>query len=380
MGVSALRELAGPDEGDEPVRLVGPACRRVDSRWMVVVSLIAPVVVWVGIVVASERQSPVVGAGCVVFGMVAGRWGGVSARRGRWPTPLLAVAALGWVTIAVLLAAETAVWLPASAAAGWVAGAALVCRGRPLLSRVGWSQQLVVALVWTIAVLWTASGNPRTRWWGALVWHGPLSSNEVALTFDDGPNDSATLAVADVLAAHGARGSFFVVGAAVLARPEIVRSLVARGQVVGDHSFRHGSHDWLDLAYREASRGEQAIADVTGRCPTWFRPPHGRHTPFTSAAVTRAGMRTVTWDVSGHDWDTNDAALVATRVLRTVRAGSIVLLHDGLNGDPTIDRTVVVRALPMILDGLAARGLRPVGLDELFGVPAWQPACLRDKT
>ena len=65
----------------------------------------------------------------------------------------------------------------------------------------------------------------------------------------------------------------------------------------------------------------------------------------------------------------------AATVVERARAGSIILLHDGLDGDPSVDRTVLVRALPAILDGLRAKGLEVVSLDRLIGGPAYLPAC-----
>ena len=79
------------------------------------------------------------------------------------------------------------------------------------------------------------------------------------------------------------------------------------------------------------------------------------------------------WDVSAGDWATTSEATVARRVLSRVRGGSIIDLHDGLDGKPQVDRSVIVRALPLILDGLRARHLRPVRLDELVGGPAYAP-------
>ena len=232
-----------------------------------------------------------------------------------------------------------------------------------------------VGAVWLAAVVWSGANDPAASWFGALVSHGSRASDMVALTFDDGPNDSATLAVADVLTARGARGSFFLVGAAVEARPELARQLAARGEVVGNHSFRHGRNDWLVPDYPEVRRGQVASSGVLGRCPSFFRPPYGRHSPFTAAAAARLGLRTVTWDVNGHDWDTSDPAVIARRVMARVRPGSIVLLHDGANGVPTADRSVLVPAVSLILDGLATRRLRAVGLDELLGTSAWTSSC-----
>jgi peptidoglycan/xylan/chitin deacetylase (PgdA/CDA1 family) len=79
-------------------------------------------------------------------------------------------------------------------------------------------------------------------------------------------------------------------------------------------------------------------------------------------------MKMVTWDVSAGDWATDDGALVARRVLEKVKPGSIILLHDGIDGKIGADRAVILEALPLILDGLASRGLRPVTLDKLLGL------------
>ena len=86
-------------------------------------------------------------------------------------------------------------------------------------------------------------------------------------------------------------------------------------------------------------------------------------------------MTMVTWDASAGDWATHDAALVARRILRKVRPGSIIDLHDGLDGNLVADRSVLVRALPRILDGLRARGLHPVRLDLLLGKAPYAGSC-----
>ena len=94
-----------------------------------------------------------------------------------------------------------------------------------------------------------------------------------------------------------------------------------------------------------------------------------------SRAAAVDGVTVVTWDVSAADWATADAALVAKRVLDRISPGSIILLHDGLDGNIGANRTVVLEALPMILDGLEARGLEPVTLDKLLHKPGYLSNC-----
>src|SRR5690242_6828522 len=108
-------------------------------------------------------------------------------------------------------------------------------------------------------------------------------------------------------------------------------------------------------------------------CPAFFRPPHGQRTPFMSWKVDHRGMTTVTWDVSAADWSSHGGAAVAADVLARTKPGSIILLHDGLDGNVHADRSVLLTALPLILDGLKARGLQPVRLDTLLDRPGYVP-------
>jgi peptidoglycan/xylan/chitin deacetylase (PgdA/CDA1 family) len=224
-------------------------------------------------------------------------------------------------------------------------------------------------------VLWVAGNDPTVQWFGHITTHGDRHDARVALTFDDGPDDPFSLEVSRVLDEHGAKGTFFEVGKAIDARPEIARALYQDGHLVGNHSYHHDYWRWLDPRYPELDRTEAAFRRQLGVCPAFFRPPHGQRTPFMLAHVSSKGMHTVTWDLSAGDWATNDPALVAKRILDGVKPGSIILLHDGIDGTVTADRTVLVDALPMILDGLKAKGLEPVRLDELLGLPGYLDHC-----
>jgi peptidoglycan/xylan/chitin deacetylase (PgdA/CDA1 family) len=210
-------------------------------------------------------------------------------------------------------------------------------------------------------------------WFGGGVTHGPRTTDEVAITFDDGPNVAATPAVMKILDDAGVKGTFFIVGKALDAEPQIVRDLYADGHLVGNHSYHHDDWRWLDPRYPELVRTQDAFSRQVGTCPVWFRPPHGQKTPMMARVVHEHGMHLALWDVSVGDWATTDPDVVAEKVLARVRGGSIIDLHDGFDGKPWVDRSVVVEALPRILDGLREKHLRPVRLDALVGGPAYQP-------
>lgn len=278
-----------------------------------------------------------------LVGVVVLRWG---FGPGSWSA--------GWCLGVVCLAAVVAQFD--------VVGAGSPRRGRasrPVLGAVG------VAAVGLVA--WTGANDPQLSWFGPVTSNGDRASNRVALTFDDGPNGAYSLGVADILEAHGTRGTFFLVGKAIDADPATAQALRDRGHLLGNHSYHHDYVRWLDPRYPELGRTQDAFERQLGACPVLYRPPHGQRTPFISAQVAADGMQTVTWDVSGMDWSLTDGAEVARRILDRVQPGSIILLHDGLDGNVGANRQVVLDALPIILDGLRARGLQPVALDELVG-------------
>lgn len=233
------------------------------------------------------------------------------------------------------------------------------------------------ATVVLVAVLgfggYVGAETPSVHWFGGGITHGPTAGGEVALTFDDGPNLSATLPIMRILDAAHVKGTFFEVGKAIDAEPRITRALHADGQLLGNHSFNHDQWRWLDPSYPELERTQRAFKRAIGVCPGYYRPPHGDRTPFIAHVVSDHHMRMILWNDSSGDWALKNPRTIARRILRGAHAGSIIVLHDGLDGKPRVDRRVLVRAMPLILDGLRAKHLRVVGLDQLIGGPTFVP-------
>ena len=212
---------------------------------------------------------------------------------------------------------------------------------------------------------------PEAGWFGSMITHASRRGNLLSLTFDDGPNEEYTLKVKNILDSYGVKGTFFTVGKALAARPDISRALMDGGHLVGNHSYSHDYYRWLDPRYPELQKTQDEFLRQLGVRPAFYRPPHGTRSPFVTRVASNRGMKTVGWDVSADDWSATDSELVAHRILAGAQAGSIVLLHDGLDGNLTADRSVLLGALPLILEGLKSRGLHPVGLDELLQTPAY---------
>lgn len=176
------------------------------------------------------------------------------------------------------------------------------------------------------------------------------------------------------------KATFFVVGANAEAQPEAVRALVEEGHLVGNHSYKHRKRDaLLDPRYGELSHAEESIAKAAGVCPALFRPPNGFHTPWQLHEVAAQGMRAVGWDVQPSDWEDPSPGMIVTRVVDSVKPGSIVLLHDGSDTRQGVDRSVTLDALPGIIEGLRDKGYRFVRVDELLSVQPYLSDCPQAK-
>ena len=222
------------------------------------------------------------------------------------------------------------------------------------------------AITAVAAAAYYATYAVRSQWLGPTVWRGRTDTGAVALTFDDGPSED-TERVLDVLDEYGLRATFFMVGRQIERFPQTAQRVVAEGHEVGNHSHSHPI--FLYRTPRETrqqlERAQTVITKTTGIRPRLARPPGGVRTPAYFRAAEKLGLRTVQWDVAGFDWKPRNAKQIAHDVLRRVVPGSIILLHDGDN-EGKQDRRETVVALPLIIEGLRARGLHVVPLAEML--------------
>ena len=190
---------------------------------------------------------------------------------------------------------------------------------------------------------------------------------EIALTLDDGPDAEVTPRVLDLLEAEDCKATFFCIAERVRAHAELCREIVRRGHRVENHSFTHGaSFPFLPLGAlrREVASAQAMIAEVTGEAPRFFRAPAGLRNPLLDPVLHEAGLSLVTWTRRGFDTRERDAAVVACRLLRGLRAGDILLLHDGHAARTREGQPVVLGALTAVLEAARVRHLRPTTLER----------------
>jgi peptidoglycan/xylan/chitin deacetylase (PgdA/CDA1 family) len=189
---------------------------------------------------------------------------------------------------------------------------------------------------------------PRSQLYGRTFIGSAPGRRELALTFDDGPNDPYTLHVLEVLAKHGVTATFFMIGRYVKRRPEIAAAVARGGHVIGNHTFTHPNLIFRTPAQvrSEIAACEQALDDAVERNHSpLFRPPWGARTPLVLRTVRELGMTPVLWSVTGFDWNATSAADIKNEVVRQVRGGDVVLLHDGGHKHMGVDRSYTVQAV-----------------------------------
>jgi peptidoglycan/xylan/chitin deacetylase (PgdA/CDA1 family) len=199
---------------------------------------------------------------------------------------------------------------------------------------------------------------PTGQWYGRTFTGLPRGTKQLALTYDDGPNDPHTLRLLEVLAKHEGRATFFLIGNYVRQRPEIAREIVKAGHVVGNHTFTHPLLTFKSAAevHQELSACRSALEDAIGQHSNLFRPPFGGRRPAVLRIARDLGLTSIMWNVTGYDWDAPPAAVIEKKVTRQIRGGDVILLHDGGHKQMGSDRSQTVLATDRLIAKYKAEG------------------------
>lgn len=244
----------------------------------------------------------------------------------------------------------------------------------------------ILAIVLSIIVfmVW-ASASIRSGVYVRAFCREKTDRKVVYLTFDDGPHPPETERVLDVLRERGARATFFLIGSKVSGNEAVLRRMLEEGHALGLHTYSHaGTFPLLsfDKMLADVNEGKRSVESVAGKKISLFRPPFGVTNPTIAKVIRTLGLQTVGWDVrsfdtmfcktsehsckssehsckqsehsckqpgysckqSEHDW----YVPVVERIMKQVRPGSVILLHDRLDGASEL--------LSLLLDSLAASG------------------------
>lgn len=209
--------------------------------------------------------------------------------------------------------------------------------------------------------------SPTGQRFGRAFCGSPAAGKDIALTFDDGPNDPYTHRLLDVLSKHEVRATFFLIGRFVKQRPDVAREIARRGHVIGNHTFTHPRLIFLPTAEarQEIIQCREAIHDAVGEHSNLFRPPWGGRRPGTFSLVRQLGLEPIMWNVTGYDWNAPSVEYIERKV-GNARGGDVILLHDGGHRAFGTDRSKTVAAVERMVIRLKAEGREFATIPEML--------------
>ena len=184
----------------------------------------------------------------------------------------------------------------------------------------------------------------------------------VALTFDDGPGVH-TPEILSVLADEEVKATFFMIGQNAESKTNYVRQVSDAGHEIGNHTYDH--QDMKKLSYdkqkEEITHTNQILSGISSSLkPHWFRPPYGSYNDDTMKVLSDLGMERMLWNVDTRDWSGIKSQDIIDAVLKDVKPGSIILMHDGV-----ANSSETAKALPTIIKELKNRGYKMVTISEI---------------
>ncbi len=226
------------------------------------------------------------------------------------------------------------------------------------------------------------SMSPTGQWFGRTFTGLGGWSKQLALTYDDGPNDPHTSRLLEVLAKHGVHATFFLIGRYVEQRPDIARELMNAGHVIGNHTFTHPLLTFKGKGElnKELADCERALTDALGEHSSLFRPPFGGRRPGVLRTARKMGLEPIMWNVTGYDWNAPSAEHIERKVTGRVRGGNVILLHDGGHRVFGADRSYTVTATDRLIARYKSEGYEFVTIPEMRKMVVNRPSSAKTPT
>lgn len=225
---------------------------------------------------------------------------------------------------------------------------------------------VLVGCLWFLIVFW-GSAFITSDYHVKAYCNNPLETEKkIALTFDDGPNEM-TLLVLDVLQKYNVKATFFCIGKNIETHPDILKRTIEEGHTVGNHSYSHSPFfDFYgkNQVIAEINKTDDLIASVLGKKTTLFRPPYGVTNPSIRRALAVTKHKIIGWNIRSLDGGTKNEKFIFDRIIKRIKPGGIVLLHD------TSIQTVHV--LEQLVSFLQKNNYKVVPLEELLNIKAYE--------
>jgi polysaccharide deacetylase family sporulation protein PdaB len=203
------------------------------------------------------------------------------------------------------------------------------------------------------------STNINAEYYKGVFTANPRASKKIALTFDDGPHPVWTEKYLHTLETFQVPATFFLVGSRIEKYPHLAAMIVKQGHEVGNHAYSHCPMDLLQgkQQKKELELTTRLLMKTTGKTVYLFRPPYGRYDDNLIAAASEINQYVITWNNDPKDWQNPGAHEIVNRVMKQVKGGSIILLHEGKKN--------TWEALPLLIQQLRSQGYELVTVSSL---------------
>lgn len=226
---------------------------------------------------------------------------------------------------------------------------------------------ILLFLVWLILTIIGSFNILLNYFLKAHSSNKSIKSNEIAITFDDGPHPKFTPKVLELLKKHNAKATFFLIGKNAKQYPEIVKKIIEDGHTIGNHTFNHSTNfGFLNTkqVIDELNQTDTIIASITNKKLHLFRPPFGVTNPSIAKAVKRTEHQVIGWNNRSLDTKLKQESKIFNRITRKLQKGDIILLHD------TTQRTINV--LEQLLQFTEKQNYTSVTVDRLLNLKAYE--------
>ena len=215
----------------------------------------------------------------------------------------------------------------------------------------------------TAGLLWLFFRPP----FGKNIVHLNTDQRIVALTFDDGPSPPDTDRLLDILATHDVKATFFMIGNRIEKHPETVRRVIAEGHQIGNHTYSHPLLGFCPPSYvqRQIERTDNLLRQNGVKGETVFRAPMLTRFLPVAYVLAKRNQTHISCNVWSWDWTTQNPNRITRTVLKKIKPGSIVVLHDGKAENKDADRSGTIEATDRIITALKRDGYGFVRLSDV---------------
>ncbi|WP_406601058.1 polysaccharide deacetylase family protein [Lysinibacillus louembei] len=226
---------------------------------------------------------------------------------------------------------------------------------------------LVLAVIPFFQTKEEAAANRSRQYYeeaGQVVWDIHTDQKVLALTFDDGPHQAYTSEILDLLALHGAKATFFIIGENAKKNPALVERIDEEGHEIANHTYTHPLKTTVPKLIEEIEQTSELLEQITGNRPKLFRPVGGQYTDAMIDAIAEEGYKVVmwSWHLDTEDWKEPGVGKIL-QIVNSAKEGDVILFHDGGG-----NRQQTVEALKQALPQLKEQGYTFVTISELLAI------------